>query len=319
MPLALMVIVAFTFSACKKVKTAEPMGDAGQTLVKMIGGGSPYAIVSEAISFVNTPYTLKNGVIDIRRDVPNNAELNRTMTVVVKDDVAAVTAANPAYIVMPAAWYTLQTSDNVPKVGGSGGTWTFTFKPGEFAKQIYITVPNATLLNPSSLYGLGFTITTADANGIITASKTIVVQIGAKNDWDGVYTDDFCNYHPSLNTGYTCSTTVVHLITTGANKVKIFWPLANVYCMPSILSGDYSYFGAQEPEITINTSTNAVTVQNTAAGAVTFYTMGVGSANNYDPIAKQFNFKYGYSYASPGVFDAACREWTVKMTYTGPR
>jgi len=184
---ALLAIIAFVFSACKKPDLAQPMGDAGQTLVKMLGGGSPYALIKDPVSFVNTPYTLTKGVVDIRRDIPNNTELNRTMNIVVKDDIAAVAAADPNYIILPAAWYTLQVSDNVPKVGGAGGTWTFVMKPGEFAKQIYITLPDATLLDPSALYALGFTITSADASGIITEQKTVVVEIGAKNAWDGVY------------------------------------------------------------------------------------------------------------------------------------
>jgi len=52
---------------------------------------------------------------------------------------------------------------------------------------VYITIPNATLFNPSALYGLGFTITTADAGGKISTQKSVVIEIGAKNDYDGRY------------------------------------------------------------------------------------------------------------------------------------
>jgi len=181
---AILAIIALVFTACKKVKTAEPMGDEGQTLVKIIGGGTPFAIIKDPVDFVNVPQTLTKGVVDIRRDVPNNEELDRAMTVTVKVDDAAVAAANPGYIVLPAAFYTLTVADNVPNVGG---TWAFIFKPGEFAKQIYVNIPNAQLLDPSALYALGFTITSADADGIITSQKTVVVEIGAKNAWDGIY------------------------------------------------------------------------------------------------------------------------------------
>ncbi|MBX2920462.1 MAG: hypothetical protein KF741_14595, partial [Ferruginibacter sp.] len=76
--LAILTIAAFTFSACKKISTPEPMGDAGQTIVKILNGGvaSDPSVISEAISFVNTPYTLSKAVVDIRRDVPNNGALN---------------------------------------------------------------------------------------------------------------------------------------------------------------------------------------------------------------------------------------------------
>lgn len=330
--LAIVAMSTLIFVACDKAKVATPMGDAGQTLVKILGGGMPPApaIIKSAIDFVPTPTKLL--VVELRRDIPNETELNKTMTVTIKDDTAAISyfnkdtvstnpnRTNPGKIFynhLPAAWYTIQT-DGV-KTGGQGGTYTFTFKPGEFAKEIYITIPNATLMNPSALYALGFTITTADANGVISTQRSVIREIGAKNAYDGVYDNDFCNYHPSLNTGYTCSTTVVHLVTTGANKVKMYWPLAGAFGNPSVLGGNLSYFGAQEPEITINTVTNAVTVQNAAPGAVTFYTMGVGYNHRYDAPTRTFYFRFGYSYAVPGVFDAGCREWTIKLKYTGPR
>lgn len=172
---ASLALVALAFTSCDKVKVTDPVGDQGQTLVKILGGGSPAAIKSNPLDFVPTPATFVGA--DLRRDLPNNAELNKTMNIVVKDDTAAVRAANPAYVILPASFYTL----NVPKTGGSGGTFNVTFKPGEFARQIIVTVPDATLLDPSTKYALAFTITSADGGGVITNSKSIIVEIGAKN------------------------------------------------------------------------------------------------------------------------------------------
>lgn len=181
---ASLATAALLFTACDKVKSVEPLGDKGTTLVKIIGGGTPSELVKMPVDFVPTPTKLL--VVELRRDIPNETELNKTMIVTVKDDTAAVKAKDPAYLHLPTAWYTIQT-DGV-KSGGQGGTFTFTFKPGEYAKEVYITIPNATLLNPSALYGLGFTITTADAGGKISTQKAVIIEIGAKNDWDGVYT-----------------------------------------------------------------------------------------------------------------------------------
>ncbi len=180
---AIIAITSLVFIACKKAKVTTPLGDAGQTLVKILSGSTPAAVAKMPVDFVNTPTRLL--VVELRRDVPNEAELNKTMIVTVKDDTAAVRAANPNYILLPTAWFTVQT-DGV-KTGGQGGTWTFTFLPGQFAKEIYITIPDATLFNPSSLYGLGFTIMTADQNGVISSQKSVVVEIGAKNNYDGIY------------------------------------------------------------------------------------------------------------------------------------
>ena len=180
---ATLAAAAFIFSACDKVETPAPLGDQGTTLVKILGGGSPSNVIKKPVDFLPIPSKLL--VVELRRDIPNESELNKTMVVTIKDDTAAVRAADPSYLQLPTAFYTIQTSG--VKTGGQGGTYTFTFKPGEYSKEIFITIPNATLFNPSALYGLGFTITTADAGGKISSQKSVVIEIGAKNDYDGVY------------------------------------------------------------------------------------------------------------------------------------
>jgi hypothetical protein len=316
-PLAVLAMTALVLLSCTKVDVQGSIGDAGQTLVKILNGGPTTAatVVNNPIDFVNAPVTLLGA--DIRRDIPNNSELQQVMNITVKDDQALVAATVPGDLIMPEAWYTVGSA--TPKTGGAGGTYKIVLQPGEFAKQIYITVPNATLLDPSLKYALGFTITAADANGKISVNKSIVIEIGAKNAYDGLYEDTWTNYHPTSNPGYTGDKTNIELRTTGANKCKMWFNAAGAYGNPAILGGSLGYFGAQEPEYTVNTATNQVTVQNVAAGAVTFYTMAVGFNSRYDPAVKTFYVKYGYSYAVPGVWDAGCREWTIQLKYLGPR
>ncbi len=338
MHFVLLAIIAFAFSACKKVKTAEPMGDAGQTLVKMLGGGSPFALIKDPVSFVPIPYTLTKGVIDIRRDIPNNTELNRTMTIVVKDDIAAVAAADPTYIVLPAAWYTLQVSDNVPKVGGTGGTWTFTMKPGEFAKQMYITIPDATLLNPSALYALGFTISSVDADGIITEAKTVVVEIGAKNNWDGVYavTGPMIDaINPALIQwnnpllagdpfpGAHGGAWELHLITTGGSQCLMFdntiW---GDYFHPILNGAANSGYGTFALIVNFNPATNTVSsVTNYYAPAgntrqAALDPSGINAVQgNRDILIKYFMLQPNQPLPPPFIRTTFDEKWE----YTGPR
>ena len=229
---ASVAISSVIFTACDKAKVATPMGDAGQTLVKILGGGTPAAVAKKPVDFVATP--TKVLAVELRRDIPSETELNKTMIVTVKDDTAAVRAANPGYLRMPSSWYTVQTAGTVPTV--VGGNYTFTFAPGEYAKEIYITIPNATLLDPSALYAWGFTVTTADASGVISTQKSVVVEIGAKNSYDGVYAvtgpvvDDlnadlvqwnnptFGDPFPQANGGAW----ELHLITSGAASCTMF-------------------------------------------------------------------------------------------------
>ncbi|MBS1512420.1 MAG: DUF1735 domain-containing protein [Bacteroidetes bacterium] len=236
--IAALGLAAFMFSSCDKATVTAPLGDAGQNLVTILQGGTPATIIKDPVDFVPTPTTLTKGVIDIRREVPTAAALAQTMTVTIKDDTAAVRAANAAYVQFPTNLYTLTLSDGVTKVGGQGGTFTVVFKPGEFAKQIYINIPDATQLDPSSLYALGFTITTADAGGKIATAKSVIVEVGAKNPWDGSYavtgpmvdavspglvqwnnslaaiTDPFCDAHGGAWNLY--------LITTGATQCVMY-------------------------------------------------------------------------------------------------
>lgn len=254
--LAAVAVVASLFTACDKAKTADPIGDRGQTVVKIIGGGNPSAIVKKPVDFVPTPTTLK--VVDLRRDIPNNTELNRVMHVTILDDTAAVTAASPNYIHLDPSWYTIDAS--TPKTGGEGGVFNLTLAPGEFAKPIYITITDATVLDPSALYGLGFTITTTDADGVISDSRSVVVEIGAKNNWDGVYlmTGTFVDV---TNAGFTYfGDQQYSLITASGTTCNVLNDDLNggVYGYIFENAGNGTYYGAYGLVIGFNPATNAI-------------------------------------------------------------
>ncbi len=319
--------VALAFTACKKTATTEPLNGAGQTIVKFVftdGANNPNGIADTAngkasgyqlynIDLVPTPQTVE--VADIRRDVPNNTELNRPMTIIVQNDPGAVTAYSSDLTPLPDDSYT-------PSLPLSGTSYTLNMAPGELAKTIKITIPDVTSLDLSTRYALGFTITAVDADGhIATFQRSLVVEIGTKNQWDGVYEDNFTNYHPTLNPSYLGGTAEVELQTTGPNKVKMYWPDAGTFGNPANLgAANLQYFGSQEPELTIDEATNKVTVQNSFAGAVTFYSMATGFDSHYDPGTKIFYLKWGYNYGAGGAFDpATTREWTQELKYIGPR
>jgi len=226
------VLLGFAVSSCDKVVTVTPTTTEGRTFMKILKGGdaNPAPIVKNPIDFVPTPTKLL--MVDLRRDAHTSDELNKPVNVTIKDDTAAVKLANPAYLHLPTSWYSIQ-GDGV-KSGGQGGTYTFSFKPGEFAKQIYITIADPTLLNPSSLYALGFTITSADG-GVTIKEKSVVVEIGAKNPWDGVYAvtgpmsdavnpalTQFVSLTYSAFTAANAGAWELHLITTGATQCVMF-------------------------------------------------------------------------------------------------
>jgi|SRR5688572_20290522 len=255
-------------------------------------------------------------VIEIRRDAATASELNRTQIVKIKYQNALISDPSSGAInELPRHLYT-----NHPDNPFDGQYWTVTFAPGEFVKFLKINLDPSLLITLGKRVGLGFQLAEAPGAMISGSKFQIGVEISAKNAYDGVYSLTWTNYHPTANPAYTGSTTEVEMHTTAANKVKIYWPLAGAFACPAILNGNLQYFGIQEPEYTINTTTNVVTVQNVAPGAVTFYSMALGFNSRYDPAAKTIYAKWGYNYGAGGAFDPAnTREWTQTFVYLRSR
>lgn len=305
--LGFMAILLIGFTSCEKAVDVDPIGDGGQTVVKLVNGGAPGHILL-GIDFVTTPQSVD--VADIRRDVPNTAEMNRTMNIVVKDDTAALAQYNidngTDIQLMDPTWYTL----NVPK-SGLGGTYNITLAPGELAKQITVTIPNATLLDPAATYGFPFTIISADASGKISASKTMVFEIGAKNDYDGQY--EITGTLVDANGLYTgdygdpAFPRIYNLVTVGGLTglfYDVSWDYAN-YIVVSIAAGTGANTGIR-PRITFDPVTNeVVSIINHANGAV--ITVLPGSKFNPNDHSIDLNWNLG--------------RWTVNehWEYLGPR
>ncbi len=180
---------------------------------------------------------------------------------------------------------------------------------------------NANDLGLINVYGIGFKIASISNPGYVISGNfnSFLSMISVKNAYDGRYQVDFTNYHPASNPGYTGGTQEVELRTTSATACKIWFTAAGAYGNPAILNGALNYFGSQEPEYTINPTTNAVTVQNAFPGAATFYTMNPTHPNNYDPVNRIINVRWGYSYVGGNFALGTSREWTQKLTYLGPR
>lgn len=295
---AAIALSAVVFTSCDKVDEAEPMGDRGQTLVKIIGGGDP-AVELWSVDFVNSPQTLL--AVDLRRDIPNETELNKTMNVVIKDDLAAVTAVDPTLVQLPTAYYTIGAA--TPKTGGQGGNFNITLAPGEFSKQIYITIPDATVMSTSTTYGLAFTITSVDAGGKISASKTLVYKIGAKNAYDGVYKVSGVFTHPTTDYAGPFGTPgrgeplEVDLVTIGATQVKRVcnqpgWGGYEGFQFWITSGNDLTGFSNVFPMYDVNPATNVVHVYSTnPANTVLWFDVD----SKFVPSTHNFNMHYYYN------------------------
>jgi hypothetical protein len=317
---AALAIGALVFASCTKVEVPGSIGDAGQTLVKILGGGggagTAISVASKPIDFVSTPTKIL--ALEVRRDIPNPTELNTTMHVTVKDDLAAVTAAGRT--LLPAAWYTIGAE--TPRTGGVGGNYNITMAPGEFSKSLYITVPDATLMDPSVIYALGFTITAADDNGVISYQKSIIVEIGAKNPYDGIY-----SYVSGLVTRYTApgvpagdalsgplgpANPDIVMSTTGARTVDFGGaggPVGLTWSGP--MTGVAGIDGLHLTVDPATNLTNAVSSGLPTSNAT--FGNWAGHVNKYDPATRTFTLAFRWNPAT------TTREYEVVLKYKGPR
>lgn len=260
-PLAIIAFAAIIFSACKKTATPTPLGDNGQTVVKVLGGGDEVGFYGRnllGVDFVNTSQTID--VLDIRRDARSNADLNRSFNAIVKDDTAALRIYNDSngtsIISMPRDWYTVNFPLSAP-----GANYTVPFGAGDFAKQIAITIPDATLMDPSSTYGLAFTLLSNDADFVNGAGRTLIFEIGAKNAYDGKYqiTGTFRDVS-AAGVNFTADYPQEwHLITTGANSVDVYNESLGTVGYLFSNAGAGTFYGSFGLTMSFDPSTGAIT------------------------------------------------------------
>jgi hypothetical protein len=269
----------------------------------------PYHDQSQSFDLKNEEITVT--FLTVRLAAAEPASEDITVTLDTSNTAALLTAFNDQYdqnvITFPSSIFSFV-----------GGVPQVVIPKGERSATLEI-ITNTSNFDPSEAYGLGFSIASIDKPGYVASGNfgDYVSTIGAKNQYDGTYRDDFLNYHPSANTGYTGSTVNVELRTAGPVSNKMYWE--GGYYNPAILGGGLTAFGSQEPLLTLDPATNKVTVTNAVAtGPV--YVNAKGYDNHYDPATKIYYLKFGYNYTATGDFNpAATREWTIKLTYKGPR
>ncbi len=274
-----LAIIVSVFASCKKADKITPIGDGGQTIVKLIGGGpADYTIGSEdgddddgpgkplyGVDFVTTPQTIT--VLSIRRDVSNLTELNKATTVIIQEDTNMITRYNDTAISrgngtiekMPVSVFSITPA----KVGGYQGTYTIEFAAGEVAKEIVLTVDNPFRdLNPNITYALAFKIGTVTVSGGVAKigfASSAVVRVGAKNKYDGVYLMNGIHNRPAYQFFYEAE---MQMITTGANSVIYYWPDQGSVGHPIATDANntLSWYGpAVAPQVDFDPVTNLAT------------------------------------------------------------
>ena len=220
------------------------------------------------------------------------------------------TENNSTYSLMPTNAYTLPGSSVVIKKGESKAKINVIFKPSAFDLTKNLVLP--------------LTITSSSF-GIVSGNfSTILLNVGAKNKYDGVYTYTATHQAPDrpaflIGTEFTYPFDV-QLRSSGAATNNLFNTAFGDFLMPLVLaSGGASGFGQTNLLITFDPATNKVIA---ASNAITAATNGrkmnlddtaVGS-NFYNPTTKEVFITYFMTQPGFSPFKV-----TAKLKFKGPR
>jgi len=211
------------------------------------------------------------------------------------------TTATTATLALDAAYLTQYNADQLaadpdyepyellPDSTYTIASWDATIPAG--TREFYIPIKLYTSkIDPGHIYVLPFTITKASI--AISSWNHLMLNVGPKNQWDGIYKVSGEFYHPSygdqiwdFSAGITQS-----LTTSGARSVY-----ANPIKTPTVT------FGIQV-DITVNADNSLIEVVNGT-------TTPVPNNDHYDPDTKTFYISGGYS----------TRTYKAVYTYIGPR
>jgi hypothetical protein len=181
---------------------------------------------------------------------------------------------------------------------------------GSRVATVPITIKNTTTLDPNKSYGIGVVISSADAGYTIASNyKNLLVEFNIKNKYDGIYKLSGFHNRPTLDAPYANIT--VHMITTGPNSVKMYWPAAGLDAHP--INGGVTYYGTLTTEFIFNTTTNLLTgVNNPYTPGSPPFTVGPATDSRWDPATKTIYAQYYYNANLQRMF-------TDTLRYVGPR
>ncbi len=217
------------------------------------------------------------------------------------------TLVTGSFTPLPASGFTFSASGTIPA--------------GQYFDTLEVILPNASTLDATKTYGIGFTITSTDPGYVVMSNaSTTLVTFSLKNKYDGIYT-----VVSGLVTRYTApgvpqgdvlsgplaGNPDVRLITTGANSVAIPIPAnPNPGTLYWAAGTNSQVAGIDGVSLTVDPTTNLVTASSTGNAS---FANWVGKENKYDPATKTFYLAFKWN--PTGLV----REYEIILKYKGPR
>jgi hypothetical protein len=248
---------AMAWTACNKVDLNAGITNNEKTIVKLPQAANEITV----FSLDAKPGTVTVPVLEVRRDVISQTDLNTTQVVKIAPNPDAITAYNTAHGANLST-FTNYTLD--PSTPFDGANWVVTFSPGEFAKYINISLDPSTL-DFSKRNGLAFKVADGGGSPISVDLNQALVEIAAKNKYDGIYSlrvrttgwaaygiadDETGNYPGDFK-----------MISSGATTLKTLSTSRNDALLPAFTTGlaSATAFGATSPQFAFDAATNKLT------------------------------------------------------------
>ena len=245
-----------------------------------VGVGFPQAanaVNVSAMELRNTSQQINLALVNLLSDEPAEKDIRINLQVhqgLVNDYNAA---NDPDLEVLPQNTYT------IPSL-------TVVIHKGQRTGMVTLTIPDATVFNPSKRYGIGFTINSVDAADVVIAQnlKNVLFAITIRNIYEGRY-EIAVNLtgHPSASGRYEETGT---LTTVDANTLDAPLAVAQVFASSSRLSIKIN------PDNTLTLSSNATTINPHAP-----------DKNYYDPVTRTFHFNYTWGAGPRNIIGTARR------------
>ena len=304
--------LSFLVLSCEKGDEQFPPFVSGETtLVRLPSAGS---LVTLALDITAGFETID--VLEIQRTPPSQADLQKTLVVKVKRSPTALSDLGArAVLEMPETVYRHNAANPF-----DGQSWTVTFQPGETIAYLKLDI-NTSALASFGRVGMGFQLVEAQGARISSTMNQAAVEIGAKNQYDGVYRVRYRLFHPT-NTAITGNGVIPEWDFPSSGPTSIDWDTYTVFI--NFSTGGLTYFGdalgpSLQVRMIVNPADNTVAIQNIGSRAIPLafppLVVPPGVTNRYDPASKTFYVAYTWTTGGAGT----TREKYDTLIYLRPR
>ncbi|RKR81369.1 hypothetical protein BDD43_1515 [Mucilaginibacter gracilis] len=249
-------------------------------------------------------------MFSVQRDAASNDALQTTNTVVLTDVTADYLSKHSTpYSAMPSSLYTLTPQ---PGLAATATGLTFTFAPGDFAKNVIFNI-DGSKIDLSKQYAVVYAISNTGGLTRKAGLDTIVASVAIKNSYDGVYKYTGSIYRFNADGSAETPTTLGGVLPDGLTI-----SLATTSATTCSYSGlkwitGAGVGGVDVLQLSVDPTTNKVTTTSSSNP----YVQNITTQDNYyNPSTKTFYVNIGWFTAAP---PASSRQAHLVLVYSGSR